>query len=615
MDREADRVKDRIDVDVGEFNPVLGRSYAEVAGISRSMHRSQGMGAAERRGAARESFVVTAGEPAKRDFFDGIDLSWNRIPGGAEAGRLIARVVQEFNPSHPDRVIPHLLAARGLAGSRAGEIDEAIAQCAGLWLDAAADRSSVLPGESVQVKVTALNRSSFAFDSVKVTLAGPGGSVQRDLSTTPLAYNRPAEATIAYAIPRDQPYSQPFWLVKPKQGDTYTIEDQGLIGPPDSAPVLEARFQIAAGSARIELTRPVLYRYVDRVQGELTRPLVVVPPVAVNVTESVRLFPQAEKRSIHVLVQAEQANAEGQVKLEMPAGWTAQPADLPFKLPARGQQQELIFDITPPAGAAVTHLRAVAEIGGRAVSQGIQVISYPHIPVQTVFPPANEKLVRADIKVTAKNVGYIMGAGDEMPRALEQMGCNVTLLSAADLEQRNLSGFDAIVAGVRAFNVRADLIANQHRLLEYVRRGGTYIVQYNTVDRGVTLPQIGPYPLTFGLDMQRRPDRVTVEDAPVRFPNPGNPLLFAPNEITQRDFEGWVQERGLYFASQWDPKYQPVLESHDPRSPPNEGGMLYTRYGDGVYIFTGYAWFRQLPAGVPGAYRIFANMLSAGHTR
>ena len=614
MEQDAERMKDRIDIDAGAFNPVLGKSYAEVAGISRSMHRSQGMGAAERRGPLRDSFVVIAGQPARQDLFEGIDLSWNRKPGEAEAGRRIGKALREFDPQHPDRVIPHLLAARAAAPDRAAEIDEAIARCAGLWVDAAAGRFAVLPGDSVQVKATVINRSGFRFDAAKVTIAGAGGKVERELSAAPLAYNKAVEAAIAYRIPRDQPYSQPFWLAKPKQGDTYTIEDQRQIGVPDSPPVLEARFELTAGGAQIELTRPVQYRYVDRVQGELTRPLVVVPPVAVNLPESVRLFPEAGRRSIHVQVQANQAGATGQVRLEMPAGWTAEPTGLEFKLPARGEQQELVFEITPPSAGAVAHLRAVAETGGRTIAQGMQAISYPHIPAQTVFPPAEEKLVRAGVNVLAKKIGYIMGAGDEMPRALEQMGLSVTLLTAADLEQRNLSEFDAIVAGVRAYNVRADLPANQHRLLEYVRAGGTYIVQYNTFDRG-GLPQIGPYPLTFGTDMQRRHDRVSVEDAPVALPNPGNPLLHAPNEITPRDFEGWVQERGLYFASKWDPRYQPVLESHDPDAPPNPGGMLYARYGGGVFVFSGYAWFRQLPAGVPGAYRIFANMLSASKTR
>ncbi len=465
----------------------------------------------------------------------------------------------------------------------------------------------MVPGESVKVKLTALVRSSFPFEGGKVSVDGQSAGLPA------LAYNKPAEATITCPIAADAPYSQPFWLAKPRQGDTYTIDNQKLIGRADALPTLESRFHLAVGGTEIELKRPVQFHYVDRVQGELTRPLIVVPPVAVNMTESVRLFPQDSRRGIRVSLEANRADAAGEVRIEAPAGWKAYPGSHPFQLHAAGEQQEVQFEITPPAGDSVAVLRAVATVGGRTVDRGMQVISYSHIPVQAVFPHADEKLVRADVKVLARKVGYIMGAGDDMPGALQQMGCDVTLLTTADLEQRNLAEFDAIVAGVRAYNVRADLIANQHRLLDYVRNGGTYVVQYNTVDRG-PLPQIGPYPIEFKIDMQKRIDRVTVEDAPVSFPAPANPLLHVPNQITQHDFEGWVQERGLYFASKWDDHFQPVLESHDPGDPPAPGGMLYVRYGKGVYIFSAYAWFRQLPAGVPGAYRIFANMLSAGKT-
>jgi LmbE family N-acetylglucosaminyl deacetylase len=614
QEQESAKLKNRIEIDTGDFNPILGKSYAEIAGISRSQHRSQGMGAPERHGSAPDAFVVVEGDPARKDLFDGIDLSWNRVPGGAEIGRILSEAIQKLEPSHPERVIPDLVAARKLIAQhdpqKLKEADEAIAECAGLWLDATAAGYDVVPGGKVEVKLSALDRSAYRFDAAKATLTGAGISRQAEFKA-PLVYNQLAEATVSCDLPPDQPYSQPFWLAKPRHGDTYTIHDQLLIGTPDSPPLLAAKFQLSAGGTTIELTRPVQYRYIDRVQGELTRPLTVVPPVAVNMTESVRLFPTTAGRSIHIAIQSNQADAAGEVKLEAPAGWTAQPAVCPFRLHARGEQQELVFEVTPPAADSIARLRAVATIAGRTVDRGMQLISYSHIPIQTVFPPAGEKLVRADIKVLARKVGYVMGAGDDMPEALRQMGCEVTLLSAPDLEQRNLAEFDAIVAGVRAYNVRSDLIANQHRLLDYVRDGGTYIVQYNTVDRG-PLPQIGPYPITVTMDYQHRHDRVTVEDAPVGFPNPANPLLHVPNEITERDFAGWVQERGLYFASKWDEHYQPVLESHDPGEPPELGGMLYTRYGKGVYIFSAYAWFRQLPAGVPGAYRVFANMLSAG---
>jgi hypothetical protein len=242
----------------------------------------------------------------------------------------------------------------------------------------------------------------------------------------------------------------------------------------------------------------------------------------------------------------------------------------------------------------------------------MDVIDYPHIPPQVVFHPANTKLVRAEVKTLARTIGYVMGAGDEIPDALRQLGCQVTLLDSQELAHGDLSRFDAIVAGVRAYNTRPDLRANQRRLMEFVAAGGTMVVQYNVAEGGpfggdpTLLSKIGPYPIVIGRD------RVTVEEAPVTFPNPQHPVLQSPNKISSADFDGWIQERGLYFASRWDSHYEPLLESHDPGEKPLPGGTLFARYGNGVYIFTAYSWFRQLPAGVPGAYRIFANFISAG---
>jgi hypothetical protein len=334
-----------------------------------------------------------------------------------------------------------------------------------------------------------------------------------------------------------------------------------------------------------------------------------------------------------------------------------------------------VFNLTPPAAAARGTVHAVALVGGRSVSSSTEVIQYPHIPSQTLFPPAEASLVRADIKNLSKNVGYVMGAGDEVPGSLRQIGCDVTMLSAEDLTHGDLSRYDAIVTGVRAWNTRADLRANYQRLFDYASNGGTVVVEYSRPEGGAggggrggggqggpapaaagpgqaapagdaaaapaagagngaapgtpTTPpptprgpvaaelveatglveHMGPYPIHVSND------RVTVEEAPVTFPNPQLALLHAPNEITNADFDGWVQERGLYFADRWDSRYVSVLESHDPGEEPLPGGMLYTKYGKGAYVFSAYDWFRELPAGVPGAYRLFANMLSAAKTQ
>jgi hypothetical protein len=298
------------------------------------------------------------------------------------------------------------------------------------------------------------------------------------------------------------------------------------------------------------------------------------------------------------------------VRLEVD-GWKAEPPSRMFRLAETGEQTDLSFDVTPAPRAASATVRAIAKLGGKEITAGMHVLDYPHIPIEVTFPAAVARAERFPVITLAKKVAYVMGAGDEVPKSLQQLGCEVTQLGADDLASRNLSDFDAIVTGIRAYNLRADLRANQSRLLNYVQDGGTLVVQYNNAQRprdAQLLEQyrIGPYPFKIGQA------RTTVEDAPVSFPDPNHPLLFTPNKITERDFDGWVQERGLYYATEWDPHYQPVFESHDPGDKPQLGATLYTRYGKGVYIYTAYAWFRQLPGGVPGAYRIFANMLSAG---
>jgi hypothetical protein len=420
-----------------------------------------------------------------------------------------------------------------------------------------------------------------------------------------LGYNQSAAIPFERAVPAAQAYSQPHWLVKPPAGDVYQVDDQLLIGLADTPPVAQVRLHLTVDGAPIELVRPVENRYAPRAEGERVRPLVVVPAVAVNLPTSTALFPTASARHVQVAVKAGVAGAAGALRLEMPAGWQAEPESQPFHLATVGEEEQLTFTVTPPAGAGTATMRAVAQVNGRDTASGMEVISYPHIPPQVLFPRADVKLVRANIDVKARHVGYIMGAGDDMPEALRQLGVEVTLLTPGDLEQGDLARFDAIVAGVRAYNVRADLPSNQARLMEYVKNGGTYIVQYQNADPALHL---GPYPFTVPGGNRYR---ITVEDAPLTFPQPDSPLLQYPNHIVPGDFDGWVQERAVYVATEWDKQYQTVLASHDPDEEPMEGGELWTRYGKGVYIFTAYAWFRQLPAGVPGAFRLFANLLSA----
>ncbi len=339
----------------------------------------------------------------------------------------------------------------------------------------------MIPGGTLDINTTVLNRST-----AKVTLdsARVEGIWNQDAGAkaAALGYNQSADIPLSLTVPPNQPYTQPYWLVKPPTADVYQIDDQQLVGLPDTPPAVQMRVKFSVDGTPIELVRPVHHRYADRAYGERVRPLMVVPTVAVNLPAPVAMFPDATAHKVQVSVQANTANAHGDLRLETPAGWKVEPRTQPFKIDTLGEQQVLTFQVTPPAGETTATLHAVANAGGRDIASGTQLIAYPHFPAQMLFPPSDIKLVRSNIKVTAKKVGYIMGAGDEMPEALRQLGIDVTLLTQSDLEQGDLSRFDAIVAGVRSYNVRPDIRANQQRLLDYVKNGGTYVVQYQTGD-------------------------------------------------------------------------------------------------------------------------------------
>jgi hypothetical protein len=293
------------------------------------------------------------------------------------------------------------------------------------------------------------------------------------------------------------------------------------------------------------------------------------------------------------------------MRLSGDSDWHVVPESIPFALSQKYDEAEISFQVTPPDDAGDALFVAEADVGGRQFSRALVTISHPHIKRQVYFPESTLKVVKLDVERRGDTIGYIMGSGDEVAEGLRHLGYDVTLLSDDDLESGDLGRFDAIVAGIRAYNTRERLAIVQPRLLQYVEEGGTLIVQYN-VSRGLVTEDIGPYPFTIGRD------RVSEEDAPVTILSPDHQLLNFPNTITQEDFEAWVQERGLYYATQWDGRYETVLASHDAQEPDTPGGLLFARFGDGVFIYSGISWFRQLPAGVPGAYRLFANMISSG---
>ena len=618
---ENAKIVNKVEVDTGEYDPILGYSYNEIAGASRSQHKSQGMGTAERKGSSKNQLINIGGDAAKDDLFSGIDTTWNRVPNGAPIGDLLRRAADSFKPENPALTVPMLLEARKLmvanqdpwAVRKLSELDETIALCAGLYVDLLSDREQATPGSTIKVTANAIARSKLDVQWKSVSFSSGGLNLPK-FAGGKLPYNVNLAHGGEWTLDPSIPVSQPYWLAQPKTmgGGLYTVRNAAKIGNPENDPVLTAKFTFSANGTEFTVERPVQYRFVDRADGELTRNLIVVPPVALRVTDAVVVFPGVAPKTVTVEVRANVPKVAGQVSLTLPDGWLSTPASANFSLGGRGEMTMVSFVVKPPVTEARLTLKAVATVDGAQSTAGMETIRYPHFAPQSLFPAASAILLRTNVRSTAKRVGYIMGAGDEVPAAIKQLGAEVTLLNEGQLGTAAFSNYDAVVIGIRAYNGRADLRANHNRLMEYVKQGGTVVVQYNVSDRGgfggparTDLAHVGPYPLTVG------GERVTVEEAPIEFPNPKDALLNVPNKITDADFVGWVQERGLYFPSEWDAQYQSLFASHDPGEKDSKGATLVARYGKGTYIYSPLAWFRQLPAGVPGAYRIFANFLSA----
>ncbi len=610
LEKRHEDLSKLLTLDLGKYNPLLGKSYNEIAAESRSMHKSQGFGSTPNRGRDINYFEFTEGVPASKTLFDGIDLTWNRVKGSKKVSELLSEADNKFDPQNPSAIIPILLKAYSEMNKlhddywvplKKKELAEVIRACAGIWIQALAKDYSAVPGQTIEVTAGVVNRSNFPFTlkEVKYTFQDKDSLINFSLKDENFA-----SAKTTLTIPKDIPYSQPYWMVKPHLKGRYIVDNQRLIGKPMNPPPLTAKFIFNSYDGDFSLTIPVEYRWNDLVEGERYRPFIIVPDVAINIENKVYVFPDDSSKKVNITIISNVNNAKGTLRLDLPEGWKVDPKEMKFSIDKKNDQKTFAFEVTPPKFSSVGKIKASAEINGQIIHQGMVEINYSYIPIQTVFPPSESKLIRLNINKVVNNIGYIMGPGDDIPVSLKQLGYKVTLLSDKDLEDENLSRYDAIIAGIRAYNTRDKLPIYHKKLMDYVKNGGSFLVQYD-VTRGLETKEIGPYPFEISHD------RVTVEEAPVTFINKDNPLLNYPNKITEKDFDGWVQERGLYFAHTWDPKYQTVIECNDPGEDPLAGGLLYTKYGKGVFIYTGYSFFRQLPAGVPGAYRIFVNLFSS----
>lgn len=611
LEREKIDTENLVKVDLGAYNPLLGLSYEEIAAKSRTMHKSQGFGRSGYRGSRLNYFIHTLGDSAREDLLEDIELSWKRVPDGEAIGNLLKEAADRFNPENPAESLPLLLDAYQRMSYapenywievKRGELLEVIRACAGIWMEAIAGDYSATPGSDVQLTLRIVNRSDFNFRLFRMEKPLSAGDT---LFNTSLKYNQPLEWKTSFTLPADVDYSQPYWLKKEPAGAIFQVSDQKMIGMAQNQPALIAGFELSAREQKIKLSTPVYYRWTDRVDGELYRNVEIVPQVVLKPQEEVYVFPDGKARPIQVKLQANREDVSGKLSLKLPQGWQSQPASIPFSLKDKYSESLFTFTITPPRLQSDQVMGAVASAGGKTFDQALLHIEYSHIPIQTLLLPAAAKIVRLNLKKNKEKIAYIMGSGDDIPKSLRQLGYDVTVISGEELNEINFPDFQVIITGIRAYNTNRQLVQAKSRLMDFVKSGGTLIDQYNTT-WGLLVDHPGPYP------MKLSHDRVSVEEAPVKFIDGGHVLLNYPNKITSADFEGWVQERGLYFASEWDSRYQPILSAHDPGEPAREGGMLYARFGKGHYIYSGYSWFRELPAGVPGAYRIFVNMISVG---
>jgi LmbE family N-acetylglucosaminyl deacetylase len=602
--------KDAISLEIGSYDPRLGVAMGELAARSRSQHKSQGFGVPEDHGAVTDYYVALeghrpTGEPA--DPFGGIELTWKRY-GAAAAGyaRAIADAQKTLERDHPERALPALVRARAELDRLADDprvrdtrraLDQTIADAAGFYARAAAATPVAAPGTTVDVTVELVTRSA----PVTVQRIEAAGAPPQ---TAPIALTVGTKHPVKLAVPLS-PQTAPslaYWLARPPTPGHYVVADPALVGAPHGPPPLEVAIDAAIAGRTVHLVLPVVHASTDRVLGERVRPFAIVPPATVTPLRDAVMSP-GRRAPLALRVRAGRDAVTARIELELPAGWTAQPPSQPVALAKLGDETTVSFDVAPAPGAAAGQARPVVRIGDATWSLREDVIDHPHIPVQVVLRPATVELVPLSIKLPAGRIEYVKGSGDSIAADLTHVGLAVDELDDDALRTGDLSRYTAVVLGIRVYNTRPAVRAAHPRLMAYAERGGTVIVQYNTLDFD---GPIGPFPLELGRD------RITDENAAVTFLDPRHPVLHHPNEITTADFTGWIQERGIYFGTKWDGRYTPILRFADPGEGPLDGGLLVARHGKGRYIYTGLVFFRELPAGVPGAYRLFANLLAGG---
>jgi len=598
---------DQFKIDVGVYNALLGKGYGEIAADSRSNHKSQGFGSAKQRGQSFEYFKTILGVAPRMDLFDDVNTTWQRLKDGEAIGQTVTAIGKSFDENNPAGSVPALIQLLGRMeklqdsywrDQKVKELKDLVAACAGLWFEAYASEPTYAVGDSITIRAQIIDRYN---DKIKLNSLYLNGIAKPAL--TNIQNNQLQNINTKLLADK---ITQPYWLQTPHGIGTYNIPDQLVVSNPENPDLPKVGFEFIIEGKPVKFERRLVYKYVDPVRGEVYQPVAITPPVTANIASPVYVFNTGVPQSLVVKLKSFRKEPFGAIHLNLPKGWKAEPESIGFKNKNKGDEWNEKFTITPTGNQTengTVEVETAVDVHETLYTYGIKTISYEHIPVITLFPPAQAQLLNLNLKLAGKKIGYINGAGDLVPDALRQAGYEVHELDEKEIMNGNLSQYDAIVTGVRAYNVNSRLVVEQPKLMDYVKNGGNLLIQYNN-NQGIVVNDIGPYP--FRVVNQR----VTDENAKVTITDPNSPVLNYPNKIIPADFDGWVQERGLYFTTGADSRYQAPLQMNDAGEAPNSGSLIMTDYGKGRFIYTSLSFFRQLPAGVPGAYKLFINMLS-----
>ncbi len=605
--------EDQLKIDIGGYNPLIGKSYGELGGEARTMHKSQGEGRPKRKGQSFEYFTVTAGEAVKNDLMDGVITNWKKIDGGDNIEKMINDILGDFNLEKPQLSVPALvkvyqaltaLPEGNWVNKKKDEVQQIIEACSGLYVEATSSQPDVVQGDTLKMEFFLNER-----EDVNVTLKNIKIATFDSTFSSVLPVNKNVTINKELPVAGNTKISQPYWLEYPLVGGTFEVRDQLMIGKAENDPSFEARFLVNIAGEDFVIKRPVKYRYIDAVKGDLYEPIPVLPKIEVNYDKEnyISINNQPVLSTVHLKSNDGALPLNINVTQKYSGNWVKNSNSIQHVvMPLYEKNISNSFIPQSKLSNSTEEIEASVKNGNEVYDSYTKTIAYDHIPTITYFPKAKANLLKLDIKIVGKKIGYIVGAGDKVPQALEQMGYEVKILSETDINPETLKQFDAIITGIRAYNIYGYLTNKNDVLMQYVQNGGNLIVQYLKSNQvGQQKIKVGPYPFVVSSG-----SRVTEEDASVTFLLPDSPALNYPNKITQKDFEGWVQERSTYQALQLDTHYVTPLSMHDTGEEETNGSLVIAKYGKGNFVYSGLVFFRELPAGVAGAYRLTANLIA-----